>query len=393
VRASSSCRVLGSRHSFSAIADTTGDHLSLARMPRAFEVDREAGTVTVDGAVRYGDLAPALDAAGVAFHNLGSLPHISVAGACATATHGSGDRSRCLAGAVTGLEVVRTDGELVRFDRAGDPDAIRAAAVSLGGMGVITRLTLSAEPAYEVAQVVYDDLPAASVRDRFDELTTAGDHVSLFTTWRGPVVDQVWVKRRVPADGAPVAFPDELLGARRAASARHPVPGMDPAACTEQDGVPGPWHARIPHFRLDHVPSAGDELQAEYLVDRQHAIDAFDALDAMRDRISPLVLTSEIRTIAADDLWLSPAFGRDSVAFHFTLRPIGDEVARLLPGIESALAPFDPRPHWGKLCTLPGDVVAARYPRLADARALATRMDPAGKLRNEYLDRYLYGGG
>jgi xylitol oxidase len=391
VRASAALRVLGSRHSFNGIADTDGDHVSLARLPRLVSVERERARVTVDGAVRYGDLAPTLDLAGLGLPNLASLPHISVAGACATATHGSGDRLGCLSTSVMAVELVRADGELVTLARDADPELFPGAAVSLGAMGVVTRLTLEAEPTYRVAQVVYDDLPTAAFRANFDELTALGDSVSHFTTWRGDVIDQLWVKRRVAGDEAHPRFPDSVFGARCATGPRHPVPGMDVAACTEQDGVPGPWHARLPHFRLDHTPSAGDELQAEYLVDRRHAVEAFDALDALRDRIAPLVLTSEIRTVAADDLWLSPAYGRASVAFHFTWQPRPAAVTALLPVIEAALEPFEPRPHWGKLFTLPGDVVAARYPRIAEARSLATRLDPEGKLRNEFTDTYLFG--
>jgi xylitol oxidase len=391
VRASDRFRVIGSRHSFSPIADTTGDHVSLARLPRIVDVDHDAQTLTVDGAIRYGDLAPILDASGWALDNLGSLPHISVAGACATGTHGSGDGSTSLAGAIRGLEVVRTDGELVRLDESADADGTRAAAVSLGSMGVITRLTLAVQPRYDVAQVVYDGLPTSAIRDHYDGLTATGDSVSVFTTWRGDRPGQLWVKRRADADGAFQAFPTEVFGARRANGPRHPVPGIDPSACTEQDGIPGPWHARLPHFRLDHTPSAGDELQAEYLVDRRHVADAFDALDALRDRIAPLLLIGEIRSIAEDWAWLSPAYDRPSVAFHFTWRPLPAEVAAILPVIEAALAPFDPRPHWGKLFSIPPEVVAARYPRLEDAREVARRLDPDGKLRNAFTDAYLYG--
>ena len=391
VRASDRFRVLGSRHSFNGIADTNGDLVSLARLPQVIEADANAGTLTVDGGARYGDVVPALDAAGLALHNLASLPHISIAGACSTATHGSGTASPGLAAAVTGIEVIRTDGELVTFDRATDPTRFPGLVVSLGAMGVVTRLTLRAEPFYRVAQVVYDALPLEAVRGHFDELEASGDSVSLFTTWSGDTVDQVWVKRRLPVDEDPAGFPDVLFGARRATGKRHPVPGIDPVACTEQDRVPGPWHARLPHFRLDHTPSAGDELQSEYFVDRRHASAAFEALHALRARLAPLVLVSEVRTIAADDLWLSPARGRHLVAFHFTWRPVGDEVAALLPVIEAALDRFEPRPHWGKLFAMPPAVVASRYTALPEARALAAQLDPDGKLRNAFTDAYLFG--
>ena len=391
IRATERFRVLGSRHSFNGIADTTGDLVSLARLPRVIEADANAGTLTVDGGVRYGDVLPALDAAGLALHNVASLPHISIAGACATATHGSGTTSPGLAAAVTGIEVVRTDGELVRFDRNADPEALPGLVVSLGAMGVVTQLTLKAEPFYRVAQVVYDALPLEAVRNHFDELEASGDSVSLFTTWSGDVIDQVWVKRRVPAAEESQPFPDELLGARRATGQRHPVPGIDPAACTEQDGIPGPWHARLPHFRLDHTPSAGDELQSEYFVDRRHASAAFDALHGLRAGLAPLVFVSEVRTIAADDLWLSPARGRDVVAFHFTWRPLSDGVAAMLRVIEAALDPFEPRPHWGKLFAMPSEVLASRCPDLSAARALAAQLDQDGKLRNAFINAYLFG--
>lgn len=393
VGASSRFRVLGSRHAFSDLADTDGDLVSLARLPRVIDVDARAGTVTVDGAIRYGDLAPVLDAAGLALHNLASLPHISVAGACATGTHGSGVRSRCLSAAVRAVEVLRTDGEAVRFDRDADPDTFPGLPVSLGAMGVVTRLTLDTEPTYDIAQWVHDELPVDAFRSRFDELLADGDSVSAFTTWRDDVIDQVWVKRRTTDDRAAAPSLVERLGAAAATEPRHPVPGMDPAACTHQLGVPGPWHDRLPHFRLDHTPSAGDELQAEYLVARSDAPAAFDALRALRHRIAPHLFTSEIRTIAADDLWLSPATGRDSVAFHCTWRPHGPAVFELLPAIEAALEPFAPRPHWGKLFTVDPLALAERYPRHAAARALATTLDPAGKLRNRFLDRYLFGDG
>jgi xylitol oxidase len=384
-------RALGSRHSFSDVADTAHDLVSLARLPRRIAVDAERSTVTIDGAIRYGELCRPLDESGFALHNMASLPHISVAGACATATHGSGDRSGNLATAVSAIEIVAADGEIVRLDRSHDSD-FAGAVVGLGALGVVTQLTLDVEPAYLVAQAVYEDLPVERFGDRFDEITTAGDSVSFFTEWRGPTIDQVWVKRRV-ADSDADDVPRALFGAVRATADRHPIRGLPADACTEQRGIPGPWHARLPHFRMDHTPSSGDELQSEYFVARRDAAAAFDALMALRDRIAPLVQVSEIRTIAEDDLWLSPAFGRPSVAFHFTWRPDWPGVRTLLPAIEAALRPFGPRPHWGKLSTIAGDELRPRYERLADFVALATRLDPGRTFRNDYVDRLVFGEG
>ena len=389
VRGSPSLRVLGSRHSFNDIADTTGDLVSLARMPRVFELDREAATVTVDGGVRYGDLCGPLEAAGFALHNLASLPHISVAGACATATHGSGDRSGNLATAVTAIEVLTADGQTRRFARGGDE--FDGAVVALGGLGVVTGLTLALEPTYRMRQDLYEDLALGQAVAHLDELTASAASVSLFTEWRGPRFEQVWFKRRM-VDGEPFEPEPTVFGATRASVPIHPIRRMPADALTEQLGVPGPWYERLPHFRMDHTPSAGAELQSEYLVDRRHAADAILAIDRVRTTFAHLVQVSEVRTVAADELWMSTAYGRASVALHFTWQPDWDDVRRVLPTIEEALAPFDPRPHWGKLFTMPGERIRASYERLPAFTAMLERYDPNGTFRNGFLDRYIFGG-
>jgi xylitol oxidase len=390
VRNTRSLRVLGTRHSFNDIADTTGDLLSLGRLPRIFDLDRGAGTVTVDGGVRYGELCGPLDAAGFALHSLASLPHISVAGACATATHGSGDRTGNLATAVTALEVVTADGELNAFARDRDADGFHGAVISLGGLGVVTSLTLELQPTFRMRQDVYEDLPLERVVEQFDEVTASADSVSLFTEWRSPTFEQVWLKRRV-IDGEGFEPRPDLFGASLATVPRHPIRAMSPDACTEQLGVAGPWHERMPHFRMDHTPSAGDELQSEYLLPRQHAGAALLALAAIRDRFAPLVQVSEVRTIAADELWMSTAFGRASVSIHFTWQPDWGGVRAVLPAIEAVLAPYEPRPHWGKLFKLSPEAVRSTYKKLPDFVALLERHDPAGKFRNSYLYRYIVG--
>jgi xylitol oxidase len=390
VRSVPRLRVLGSRHAFNDLADTTGDLVSLARLPRVLELDRRAGTVTIDGAMRYGDLCPALDAAGFALPDLASLPHISVAGACSTSTHGSGDRLGSLSTAVSGLEVLSADGEQCSFTRDRDRNEFNGAVVSLGALGVITSLTLQLQPAFRMRQHVYEGLPLRAGLDHFDEITSSAYSVSLFTEWRAPEFDQVWLKRRV-TDGEDFEPPDTFFGATLATRQSHPIDGMPPEACTPQLGVPGPWHERLPHFRMDATPSAGNELQSEYQVPRHRAVEALQALEPLRERIAPLVQISEIRTIAADDLWLSPSFGRESVAIHFTWLPDWTAVSGLLPLIEAALAPFEPRPHWGKLFTIPPDQLRPRYPKMREFGALIARHDPAGKFRNAFIDRYVFG--
>lgn len=377
-------RALGSRHCFNDIADSDA-LVSLERMPEVVEVDEASRTVRVSGGIRYGTLAGALHARGWAVHNLASLPHISVAGAVATATHGSGDRSGNLATAVRGMEIVRSDGELVTLT-ADDAD-LAGAVVHLGALGVVVGLTLEVEPTYGVAQEVRTGLPWDAAIEHFDEITASADSVSLFTDWRGDAVGQVWRKTRVPAGAADLRH----FGALVAEVQVHPLAGVDPVSTTAQLGVPGPWHERLPHFRMEFTPSHGDELQSEYLVPREHAPDALRAVRAMADRVAPLLLISEVRTIASDDLWLSTAYGRESVGLHFTWKPLQPDVMALLPALEEALAPFAARPHWGKLFADADRALADLYPRMGEFRGLVGRMDPRGAFRNAFLERHVLG--
>jgi xylitol oxidase len=291
---------------------------------------------------------------------------------------------------VTAIELVRPDGELVTLSRRDDADVFPGAVVALGALGIVTRLTLRVEPAFAVRQDVYEDLDLAVFVERFDELASMADSVSFFSEWRAGVVEQVWLKSRVDPD-RPVELPADLHGAPRASVERHPIRRLPADACTPQLGVAGPWHERLPHFRMGFTPSAGEELQAEYLVARERAVPAYLALDALRDRLAPLILVTEVRTVAADDLWLSPAQGRATAAIHFTFRPEWPAVQAVLPAVESALEPFAPRPHWGKLFTMSPEVVRSRYERTGDFIDLVGRFDPQGKLRNDFIERQLFG--
>ncbi|QIQ06473.1 FAD-binding protein [Streptomyces liangshanensis] len=393
VAGSDHVRALGSGHSFNTLADTTGDLVSVAALPADVEVDADARTVTVGAGLRFAAFTGAVHAAGLALHNLGSLPHISVAGACATGTHGSGTGNGSLATAVRALDLVTADGGL-RHLRRGDED-FEGAVVALGSTGVVTRMTLDLVPAYDVRQWVYDGLPYDRLRERFDDVLSAAYSVSVFTRWQADERAQVWLKQRAgdTAAGSGPRYgedraPDRWLGADLAGGPRHPVPGMDPVTCTPQAGVPGPWHERLPHFRPEFTPSNGDELQSEYFVAREDGPAAFDALARISDRIAPVLQVGEIRTIAGDDLWLSPAYGRDSVAFHFTWIPDTDAVTPVLGAVEEALAPFGVRPHWGKLFTTSPGRMRELYGRYGDFERLTTRLDPHGVFRNELVTRY-----
>lgn len=371
---------LGTRHSFTDLPDTTGTLIDVAGLEGGFSLDADAGTVDVAGGTRYGVLAQWLDAQGFALHNLGSLPHISVAGATTTGTHGSGDRNGVLTSAVRGIRYVGADGAL--HDVRRDDADFAALAVGLGAFGVITQVTLAVEPTYRVRQDIYQGVSWDAALDRFGEVTGAGYSVSVFTRWVDDRLGDVWVKTRLDADDDPV--PDELLDGSRQVEA-NPLANLDDI--TELGGVPGPWMLRLPHFRLDGKPSFGDELQSEYFVARSDATDALRAVRALGPLIEPHLLVSELRTAAADELWLSGAYQRDFLAIHFTWRKDPEGVLGVLPLIEGALAPFSARPHWGKVHTFDAAAIARVHPRIADARAVFERLDPEGRFANAHLQR------
>ena len=390
VAAATKVRGLGSRHSFNGLADSPGDLLSLEHLNAVVAIDPERRTATVEGGINYIQLGPQLDRAGFALRNLASLPHVSVAGACATATHGSGDRNGNLATAVSAIEFVAPGGDLVILSREHDGEQFAGAVVSLGALGIVTKLTLDLVPTFQIAQVIYDDLPLANVLEQFDAIMSDAYSVSLFTDWQGAHINQTWVKRLV-ADGSAPAVPPTFFGATAAGDPRRPASRRPAAGSTEQHGVPGPWHERLPHFRPEGVVAVGKELQTEYFVPHEHAVAALRAIAALGERLAPTLLISEVRTIAADDLWMSTCYARDGVGLHFTWHPDWPKVEALLPAIEEALAPFAPRPHWGKLFAMSPGQMQAHYPRLADFRALLRHYDPAGKFSNEYVERYIFG--
>jgi xylitol oxidase len=391
VGGASSVHVLGSRHSFNGIADAV-DLISLEALhseealPAGVLVDHDAETVSFGAGLKYGELVERLNDEGMALHNLASLPHISVAGAVATATHGSGVRNGNLATAVAAMELVISSGELLTVSR-GDPD-FDGMVVGLGALGAVTRITLDVQPAFEVRQRVFEGLSFEALLEHFDEIVSCGYSVSVFTRWED-TVDQVWVKTRSDERDR---VEGDLFGAVPATVDRHIIRGLDPTPCTPQLDRPGSWSDRLPHFRMGFTPSAGEELQAEYLFPRRHAVEAIAAVRALADRIRPLLLSAEIRTVAADRLWMSMNHGEDSVGFHFTWKPEQSAVEKVLVELESVLARFGARPHWGKLFTATSADIAPLYERHADFVGLVERLDPRGAFRNAWLEAHVLGG-
>jgi len=385
VAATPRIRAIGSRHSFNRIADTTAVQVTTAGIPLDIEIDDSARTVTVGAGARYGEFVEQLDRAGWALHNLASLPHISVAGAIATGTHGSGDRNGCLSTEVAAIELVTADGGILTLGR-GDPD-FNGAVVSLGTLGVVARVTLDIEPAFEVRQDVVENLSWDALTGNLHAITASAYSVSIFTHWGDDGATQVWLKRRSD-DPSPAG---DFFGASPAELQRHPLPGAPAGNTTTQLGVPGPWWDRLPHFKLRFTPSNGEELQSEYLVPRRHGVAAIEAVRALAPLIRPHLFVSELRTIAADDLWLSPSSGEDCLGIHFTWKLHVPEVEALLPVIDQALSPFSARPHWGKIFDTDPARIGELYPRLPHFRALADRLDPGGKFRNGFVDHWVFG--
>jgi len=379
-------KALGSKHCFNNIADSPKNQISTRKFNKIVQLDTNANTLKVEGGARYGDFAAELHAKGYALHNLASLPHITVAGASATATHGSGITLGNLATQVLAMQIVTPQGEIVNAYGT-NPD-FNGLVVGLGAIGYVVNLTLRVEKTFQVRQDVFQELPLESLEKHFDEIMSSGYSVSLFTNWLDKKVSQVWVKRRTDREVKELG--NDFFGAKAATKNLHPIVELSAENCTDQMGVPGVWYERLPHFKMGFTPSSGKELQSEFFVPRSNAVDAILALEKKKELINPQLLITEIRTIAADNLWMSPAYHQDSVAIHFTWKQNPDEVGKLIPMIESELAPYKARPHWGKLFSIRPSTLHERYEKFPDFLALIKKYDPDGKLRNAYLDLNIY---
>jgi len=389
VKKHSKLKVLGTRHCFNAIADSKYNFVSLGEMKKIVSLDANAKTVTVEGGIKYGELCPWLNDKGFALHNLASLPHISVAGAITTATHGSGVRNKNLCGPVEALEIVTADGDVINLSKK-DGEKFYAAVVGLGAIGVITKVTLNIQPTFMMRQWVYIKMPLQQIKEHFDEIVSSGYSVSLFTDWQNESINEVWIKSLVD-DASNAEAKKDFFGAAPATKNVHPIIELPAENCTEQMGVPGTWYERLPHFKMGFTPSSGKELQAEYFVPHEHAVEAIQAIQKMGKEIGPHLFISEIRTIDADDFWMSPCYKQPSVTIHFTWKQEWNAVSKLLPAIEKELAPFNAKPHWGKLFTMSPSTLASRYQKMNDFKKVVAEFDSKGKFRNEFLEKNIYG--
>jgi alditol oxidase len=386
LKAQTKWKALGTQHCFNNIADTSGMQLSTKNLNSIIELNQESSYVIVESGIKYGQLGKHLHSKGWALHNLASLPHISVGGSCATATHGSGVKNGNLATALKGFELLTPGGDLLWVDPKTNTDLFYAGGVSMGALGIMTKVKLAIQPTFAVSQRVYENLPMDALKDNFDTIMSVGYSVSFFTHWLDKNINQVWVKSREDARGE---IPSDFYGATPATGDLHPIKFNSPVNCTPQMGMPGPWHERLPHFKMDFTPSNGDELQSEFFVARENAYEAIMAVEALHDKIAPLLFVTEIRCIAADNFWMSTAYQRESVAIHFTWKSDTLKVLAVLPEIQAVLKPFGARPHWGKIFTLPAEELIPLYPKFQDFLYLKSKLDPEGILNNTYLNKAL----
>ncbi|HZK82126.1 MAG TPA: FAD-binding protein [Humisphaera sp.] len=388
VSGSRKIRALGSRHSFSRVADIAdGDLVSLEHF-KSIGIDSSRKTAEIGAGVTFAELCVALDPYRLALPNLLSLLRVTVAGACATASHGSGNSNKILAAAVVAMEIIAADGQILRVSR--DDPQFDGMVVALGALGVVTKLTLALQPTFDVEQRVFDGIPVQTVFSDFAQIMSSGYSVSLFTNFADEMV-QCWVKS-LRANSGEVNIPAALSMATPASRQVHMLGDMPPEFCTEQLGKPGIWHWRLPHFNADDTPSSGSEIQSEFVVPMPYAVDALRSIQALGNRISKLLQISEIRTIASDTLWMSPCFHEASVAIHFTWKDDRDGVLKILPDIEAALKPFNPKAHYGKLCTdkFLTDMGSRNLQLLRFVR-LMKEFDCNGKFHNEYLQTLIGG--
>ena len=381
IRTNPKVRARGTAHCFNEIANTSSVAVNLAKMPRVIDVSSESSSVKVSAGLTYGELAPELHNQGWALSNLASLPHISIAGSISTGTHGSGIQNQNLPNQVLSFDMVTAEGELRHINRTNP--AFNALVVGLGLGGIIYQYELRIEPTFEVRQVIYPEIPLDVLQRNFDQIMGTAYSVSYFTDWSSAQVGNLWCKFRDSE-----VIPDSIGGSAKADTKYHPIASVDPVACTEQREVPGNWHERLPHFKLEFTPSVGEEIQTEFFVDRKDSAAAIEAVSQLGAEITPLLWITELRTFAADNLWLSGAFERDCLAIHFTWKKL-DAIYPVIEKVEAALRPFNYRPHWGKVFTADATYLKSVYPKMNEFQALVQALDPAKKFENTFTRTFL----
>ncbi len=377
-------KVLASGHSFSDIADTKDTLISIKNLSFEIGIDSNKREALVPAGMQYSDVSRYLEKHGWAVSNMASLGEVTIAGAILTGTHGSGSSNGILSTAVIGFEMVLESGSILTTDRENSSD-FPGFIVSLGALGVFTKYKLKIVPSFSIRQVVYENINIESIANNFDLVFDRAYSVSFFSNWAQNSTGQIWMK--FLDDSKPFNISSDWIDGNLAKVKQHPVKINDASPCTDQLATSGKWLDRLPHFKLNSSPVSGDEVQTEYLVDRRYVKQYISELAEIGDEIASKVYTTEIRTIKADDLWLSGAYERETVGFHFTWRK-SDSLVNFLPKIESILGKHDGRPHWGKLFDVPKDKLPSRYPKFSDFEVLLQKYDPNKKFRNNFINKY-----
>lgn len=376
IRENERIRVRGTAHCFNQIADTSAVSVNLSHMPEVIEIDGRVPSVTVSAGMTFGQLAPRLNQEGWALSNLASLPHISIAGSVATGTHGSGITNQNLANQILSLHVVLEDGTLKKISKG--EELFDPLVVGLGLGVVVYKYEMKIEKTFNIRQVIYEEISRIELQRDFDSIMSSAYSVSYFTDWSNLGRGNLWCKFR-----ASEIIPDSIAGSKKANQKYHPIPSFNPEACTDQLEIPGPWHERLPHFKLEFTPSAGDEIQSEFFLDIKDASDAISALEKIASEIYPLLWISEIRTIAADNLWLSGSYHRTTAAIHFTWKR-SDAIYPLIKKIETLLSQFAYRPHWGKAFFARPDYLKRVFPQVDEFKKVIMGLDPSQKFSNSF---------
>ncbi|KAI1700234.1 d-arabinono-1,4-lactone oxidase domain-containing protein [Ditylenchus destructor] len=337
VRNANKLRVVGTRHSFSKIADSPNTMLSTLALKNIIGFDPTVPSITVQAGITYTDLNPFLP-------NYGP----------------------------------------------NDPE-LKAIAVGLGAFGVITQVELEVEPTFNLTNYVFVNMPEQDIYDHFDEIENLGYSVQLFTDFSTPGVwDQVWVWVRSD-ENSNVGNMQNLYGATRTHEQVTAIEALPPTYLMEQ-GKEQPWYYGLVDYHLGLSGFDGAEIQSEYFMPYENAIPAIQAVSNFSDLIAPRVYTMLIRTIKGDDLWMSESFNETTVAIHFTWKPNMTAVMEVLPQIEQALLPYGARPHWGKVFAQGPETYLHRYPKLNQWKQLAETLDPTHKFRNKFLEDTVFTG-
>uniref|UniRef100_A0A915D0Y3 FAD-binding PCMH-type domain-containing protein n=1 Tax=Ditylenchus dipsaci TaxID=166011 RepID=A0A915D0Y3_9BILA len=385
-------RPVGTRHSFSEIANTNDTLICLVHMNLILSVDPSVPSVTVQAGITYTDLIPFLQSIGLAIPMMASLGEISIAGAINTAVHGSGAGIGNLATQVLGLQMVLADGSVVQYSKGQNDTELAAATVGLGALGIVTQVTLQAQPTYNLAINVFENMDMSVLDTQLYNITHSGYAINMWSTFGTPgVLDQVWITTKVDSNGVNAyGNVSQLYGAPAATAQSSPIAALPPTYVVPQMGIVGPYYERLTDYDLGLSGQEGQQTQSEYYVDFDDFVPALKALQTLSAEINAVVYVALFRITEKDELWMSPQYKKTTMAIHFSWQPKLDQVMALLPKIEAALAPFNPIPHWGKLYTLKPEQYLPLLPKYPEWREQVELHDPTHKFRNKWLEENIF---